>query len=65
MCMAAVTSIMHRTVLVRMLHNGGTLASCQRAAVQHDTAVLAAMQLSQAQSAVAAERRDRLQSMEL
>lgn len=65
MCMATITSIKHRTVLIRMLHNGGTLASCQRAAAKHDAAVLEGMQRNQAQAALAAERHDRLQSMEL
>ena len=65
MCMATITSVKHRTVLIQMLHNGGTMASCQQAAMAHDIATLKGMQLSQAQHAVWAERQRRLHSMEL
>ena len=64
-CLTTVTSIRHRTVLIRLLHNGGTLSSCQRAAMQHDAAALKHLRLTAAQQGMVAERQQKLHSMEL
>ena len=63
--MTSITTIRHRAVLLHLLHNGGTLASCQRAAIQHDTAALTLLRLSHAQQEMAAERQQKLRSMEM
>ena len=52
-------------MLLHLLHSGGTLASCQRATIQHDGAALTKLQLSHAQQDMAAERQQKLRSMEL
>jgi hypothetical protein len=63
--MTTITSIRHRAVLICLLQNGGTLASCQRAAIAHDAAALQQLRLSPAQQGMVAERQQKLQSMEL
>ncbi len=62
---ACISSIKYRTVLIKMVHNGGTLASCQRAAIAHDKAALQQMKLSGAQTRVASEAGIKLQALGL
>lgn len=62
---ATITSVKYRTVLCKRVHNGGTLASCQRAAIAHDKAVLQQLRLSKAQTRLAAEAEHRLQTLGL
>ena len=62
---ASISSIKYRTVLMRMIHNGGTLASCQRAAIAHDQTALQEMNLSKAQTRIASEARTKLQALGL
>ena len=48
---------------MRMIHNGGTLASCQRAAIAHDKAALQQIKLSSAQNRIASEAGTKLQAL--
>lgn len=62
---ATISSIKYRAVALRMVHNGGTLASCQRAAIAHDKATLQQMKLSHAQARLALEAENKLQALTL
>ena len=62
---ATINNIKYRTVLLRMLHNGGTLASCQRAAIARDKAVLQHLKLNTAQARLASEAENRLRGLGL
>jgi hypothetical protein len=63
--MTTITTFRYRTVMMHLLHNGGTLASCQRAAIDHNRAVLQNMRLTQAQQKLANEAEEKLQALEL
>ncbi|KAK9819175.1 hypothetical protein WJX81_006362 [Elliptochloris bilobata] len=63
--LSTITEIRHRTVLLRLLHLGGTLASCQRTALAHSRASLAALQLTAQQARSARDAEARLQALEL
>uniref|UniRef100_A0A7S1X7C3 Ribonuclease P/MRP protein subunit POP5 n=1 Tax=Tetraselmis chuii TaxID=63592 RepID=A0A7S1X7C3_9CHLO len=39
-CATLLSSVRHRTVLIRMVHHGGTLTSCQEVAVKYSQQVL-------------------------
>ena len=60
-----ISSIKYRTVIISMSQNGGTLASCQRAAIARDKAALQQMKLSIAQTRIASEAGNKLQSLGL
>ena len=63
--LSTITEIRHRAVLVRLLHLGGTLASCQQAALAHSRAALAQLQLTTQQRRSAEDAEARLQALEL
>jgi hypothetical protein len=63
--MTLLTTIRYRTVLLRLLHHGGTLASCQKAAIEHSKAVLDRMHLTQSQQKLATDAEQKLQAMEV
>ena len=63
--LSLITEIRHRAVLVRLLHLGGTLASCQRAALAHSRAALARLQLTPQQRRSADDAEARLRALEL
>ena len=48
-----------------MIHNGGTLASSQKAAIAHDKAIFQRMKLSHAQARLALEADNKLQALGL
>ena len=62
---ATINSIKYRTVLFRVVHNGGTLASCQTAAIARDKAVLQHLKLNTAQTRLALEAESRLRGLGL
>ncbi len=63
--MTTITTFRYRTVMMHLVHNGGTLASCQRAAIEHNRAILQHMRLTQGQQKLASEAEERLQAMEI
>ncbi len=63
--MTTITTFRYRTVMMHLLHNGGTLASCQRAAIEHNKTILQHMRLTQGQQKLASEAEERLQAMEI
>ena len=63
--LSLITEIRHRAVLVRLLHLGGTLASCQRAALAHSRAALARLPLTPQQRRSADDAEARLRALEL
>ena len=63
--LATISSIKYRTVAIRMIHNGGTLASSQKAAIARDKAILQRMKLSHAQARLALEADNKLQALGL
>ncbi|BDA44025.1 probable ribonuclease P/MRP protein subunit POP5 [Coccomyxa sp. Obi] len=63
--MTTITTFRYRTVMMHLLHNGGTLASCQRAAIEHNRAILQNMRLTQSQQKLASEAEERFQAMEI
>jgi hypothetical protein len=62
---ATISSIKYRTVAIIMIHNGGTLASSQKAALAHDKAILQQMKLSHAQARLALEADNKLRALGL
>ena len=62
---ACISNIKYRAVLMRMIHNGGTLAACQKAAIAHEKSALQQRRLSHAQIRVATEAGNKLQALGL
>ncbi len=63
--LSTITELRHRALLVHLLHLGGTLASCQRAALAHSRAALAQLRLTAQQARAAEAAEARIRALEL
>lgn len=63
--MTTISTIRYRTVMMRLLHNSGSVAACQKAAIEHNKIILQRMRITQAQQKLANEAKERLHALVL
>ena len=63
--MTTITTLRFRSVLLRVLHVGGTLASCQRSAIEYNKRKLQSLKLNKTQQKVAVDAEQKLQALDL